>query len=40
MGRPVYINTVLGKGAYKLRTINDKEVPRTWNAQQLRKCYM
>ncbi|XP_022041472.1 uncharacterized protein K02A2.6-like [Helianthus annuus] len=37
---PYIIDEVLGKGAYKLRTINDKEVPRTWNAQQLRKCYM
>ncbi|XP_022030630.1 uncharacterized protein LOC110931552 [Helianthus annuus] len=37
---PYVIDTVLGKGAYKLRTIDDKEVPRTWNAQQLRKCYM
>ena len=37
---PYVIDAVLGKGAYKLRTINDKEVPRTWNAQQLRKCYM
>ncbi|XP_035830964.1 uncharacterized protein LOC118480297 [Helianthus annuus] len=37
---PYVIDAVLGNGAYKLRTINDKEVPRTWNAQQLRKCYM
>ncbi|XP_022026370.1 uncharacterized protein LOC110927055 [Helianthus annuus] len=37
---PYVIDAVLGKGAYKLRTINNKEVPRTWNAQQLRKCYM
>ncbi|KAJ0558014.1 putative nucleotidyltransferase, Ribonuclease H [Helianthus annuus] len=37
---PYIIDAVLGKGAYKLRTMNDKEVPRTWNAQQLRKCYI
>ncbi|KAJ0480493.1 putative nucleotidyltransferase, Ribonuclease H [Helianthus annuus] len=37
---PYVIDAVLGKGAYKLRTINNKEVPQTWNAQQLRKCYM
>ncbi|XP_035832008.1 uncharacterized protein LOC118481031 [Helianthus annuus] len=37
---PYIIDEVLGKGAYKLRTMNDKEVPRTWNAQQLRKCYI
>ncbi|KAJ0928681.1 hypothetical protein HanRHA438_Chr04g0196751 [Helianthus annuus] len=37
---PYIIDAVFGKGAYKLRTINNKEVPRTWNAQQLRKCYM
>ncbi|XP_022025084.1 uncharacterized protein LOC110925436 [Helianthus annuus] len=37
---PYIVDAVLDKGAYKLRTINDKEAPRTWNAQQLRKCYM
>ncbi|KAJ0577907.1 hypothetical protein HanIR_Chr05g0241361 [Helianthus annuus] len=37
---PYVIDMVLGKGAYQLRTLDDKAVPRTWNAQQLRKCYM
>ncbi|XP_021986466.1 uncharacterized protein LOC110882870 [Helianthus annuus] len=37
---PYVVDAVLGKGAYKLRTLDNKEVPRTWNAQQLRKCYM
>ncbi|XP_022007735.1 uncharacterized protein LOC110907003 [Helianthus annuus] len=37
---PYVIDEVLGKGAYKLRILENKEVPRAWNAQQLRKCYM
>nr|GEU96763.1 reverse transcriptase domain-containing protein [Tanacetum cinerariifolium] len=27
-------------GSYKLQTLEDKEVPRTWHAINLRKCYM
>ncbi|GKF16873.1 hypothetical protein Tco_0061791, partial [Tanacetum coccineum] len=27
-------------GSCKLETLEDKEVPRTWNAINLRKCYM
>nr|GEZ07176.1 reverse transcriptase domain-containing protein [Tanacetum cinerariifolium] len=26
--------------SYKLQTLEDKEVPRTWHAINLRKCYM
>ncbi|XP_021980458.1 uncharacterized protein LOC110876602 [Helianthus annuus] len=37
---PYLIHEVLGKGAYKLRTLDGYIIPRTWNAQQLRKCYM
>ncbi|KAJ0453964.1 putative nucleotidyltransferase, Ribonuclease H [Helianthus annuus] len=37
---PYLIHEVLGKGAYKLRTLDGHILPRTWNAQQLRKCYM
>ncbi|GJZ88435.1 reverse transcriptase domain-containing protein [Tanacetum coccineum] len=28
------------KGSYKLQTLEGKEVPRTWHAINLRKCYM
>nr|GEV14466.1 hypothetical protein [Tanacetum cinerariifolium] len=27
-------------GSYKLQTLEDKEIPRTWHAINLRKCYM
>ncbi|GJV61718.1 reverse transcriptase domain-containing protein [Tanacetum coccineum] len=27
-------------GSYKLQTLEDKEVPRTWHAINLRKCYL
>ncbi|XP_022023603.1 uncharacterized protein LOC110923856 [Helianthus annuus] len=37
---PYVINEVLGKGAYTLKKIDGTLVPRTWNAQQLRKCYI
>ena len=37
---PYVINEVLGKGAYTLKRIDRTLVPRTWNAQQLRRCYM
>ncbi|XP_022024268.1 uncharacterized protein LOC110924581 [Helianthus annuus] len=37
---PYVINEVLGKGAYTLKRIDGTLVPRTWNAQQLRRCYM
>ena len=37
---PYVINEVLGKGAYTLKRLDGTTVPRTWNAQQLRRCYM
>ncbi|XP_021996094.1 uncharacterized protein LOC110893290 [Helianthus annuus] len=37
---PYVINEVLGKGAYTLKRIDGTLVPCTWNAQQLRRCYM
>ncbi|XP_021991704.1 uncharacterized protein LOC110888488 [Helianthus annuus] len=33
---PYLVHEVLGKGAYKLRTLDGYIIPRTWNAQQLR----
>jgi hypothetical protein len=29
----------LGKGAYKLQDLDDKEIPRTWNVSNLKKFY-
>ena len=37
---PYVVHTVLGKGAYTLKRLDGSIVPRTWNAQQLRRCYM
>jgi len=37
---PYVIHEVLGKGAYKLSQLNGRTIPRSWNAAQLRKCYM
>ena len=37
---PYLIKEVLGKGAYKLQTLEGETIARTWNAQQLRRCYM
>ena len=37
---PYVINEVLGKGAYTLKRVDGTLVPRTWNAQQLRRCYI
>ena len=34
--RPYRVKEVLGKGAYKLETLDGKEIPRTWNAANLR----
>nr|XP_043639453.1 uncharacterized protein LOC122610538 [Erigeron canadensis] len=36
---PYKIDAVIGNGAYKLSTIDDKPVSRTWNATNLRKFY-
>ncbi|XP_076929683.1 uncharacterized protein LOC143594193 [Bidens hawaiensis] len=37
---PYQINKVLEKGAYTLMHLDGLAIPRTWNAAQLRKCYM
>ena len=37
---PYVINTVVGKGAYTLKRLDGSRIPRTWNAQQLRRCYL
>jgi len=33
---PYRITEVLGEGAYKLETLDGKEIPRTWNVANLR----
>ncbi|XP_076934104.1 uncharacterized protein LOC143600248 [Bidens hawaiensis] len=37
---PYKIKQVISKDAYKLEKLDGTEIPRTWNAAQLRKCYM
>ncbi|XP_057723596.1 uncharacterized protein LOC130939511 [Arachis stenosperma] len=36
---PYRIKEVMGKGAFKLERLDGKEVPRTWNANNLRRFY-
>nr|XP_025617051.1 uncharacterized protein LOC112709377 [Arachis hypogaea] len=36
---PYRVKEVIGRGAYKLERLNGKEVPRTWNADNLRRFY-
>ncbi|XP_072081234.1 uncharacterized protein [Arachis hypogaea] len=36
---PYRIKAAIGKGAYKLERLNGNEVPRTWNAVNLRRYY-
>ncbi|XP_072060355.1 uncharacterized protein [Arachis hypogaea] len=36
---PYRIKAVIEKGAYKLEQLNGDEVPRTWNAANLRRYY-
>ena len=36
---PYLVSSVIGKGAYKLQTIEGEEIPNTWNAQHLKKYY-
>ncbi|XP_057734624.1 uncharacterized protein LOC130950087 [Arachis stenosperma] len=33
------VKEVIGKGAFKLERLNGKEIPRTWNASNLRRFY-
>ncbi|GJX44615.1 reverse transcriptase domain-containing protein [Tanacetum coccineum] len=34
------VTKVLGNGAYKLRDRDGKQLPRTWNISNLKKCYV
>ena len=36
---PYRVSEVLGKGAYKLKDLRDKDVPQVWNAFHLKKYY-
>nr|XP_029148313.1 uncharacterized protein LOC114925206 [Arachis hypogaea] len=36
---PYRVREVLGKGAYKLEKLDGKEIPRTWNAGNLKRFY-
>nr|GFB20897.1 reverse transcriptase domain-containing protein [Tanacetum cinerariifolium] len=37
---PYEIMEALGKGAYKLRDRDEKQLPWTWNISNLKKCYI
>ncbi|GJW02463.1 reverse transcriptase domain-containing protein [Tanacetum coccineum] len=37
---PYEVTEALGKGAYKLRDRDGKQLPRTWNISNLKKCYI
>ncbi|GJV05584.1 reverse transcriptase domain-containing protein [Tanacetum coccineum] len=37
---PYKVIEALGKGSYKLKERNGKELPRTWNVCNLKKCYI
>nr|GEW84469.1 reverse transcriptase domain-containing protein [Tanacetum cinerariifolium] len=37
---PYEVTEVLGKGAYKLRGRDGKQLPRTWNISNLKKCHI
>ncbi|GJT04299.1 reverse transcriptase domain-containing protein [Tanacetum coccineum] len=37
---PYEVTEALGKGAYKLRDCDGKQLPRTWNISNLTKCYV
>ncbi|GJZ44062.1 hypothetical protein Tco_0591317 [Tanacetum coccineum] len=37
---PYEVTEALGKGAYKLRDRDRKQLPRTWNISNLKKCYV
>ncbi|GJW87972.1 reverse transcriptase domain-containing protein [Tanacetum coccineum] len=37
---PYEVTEALGKGAYKLRDMEGRELPRTWNICNLKKCYL
>ncbi|XP_076923661.1 uncharacterized protein LOC143585865 [Bidens hawaiensis] len=37
---PYKIHAVLDKGVYKLEKLDGTLIPRTWNAAQLKRCYL
>ncbi|GJT35327.1 reverse transcriptase domain-containing protein [Tanacetum coccineum] len=37
---PYEVTETLGDGAYKLRTMDGADLPRTWNVANLKKCYL
>ncbi|GKF03267.1 hypothetical protein Tco_0030190, partial [Tanacetum coccineum] len=37
---PYRVTEAFENGSYKLQTMEDKIVPRTWHAINLRKCYL
>ncbi|GJV57466.1 reverse transcriptase domain-containing protein [Tanacetum coccineum] len=37
---PYEVTEALGDGAYKLRTMDGTDLPRTWNIANLKKCYL
>nr|GFA25027.1 reverse transcriptase domain-containing protein [Tanacetum cinerariifolium] len=37
---PYEVTKALGKGAYKLRDRDGKQLSRTWNICNLKKCYI
>ncbi|GKE63011.1 hypothetical protein Tco_1513378 [Tanacetum coccineum] len=37
---PYEVTEALGKGAYKLRDRDGKQLSRTWNISNLKKCYV
>ncbi|XP_074336981.1 uncharacterized protein LOC141674160 [Apium graveolens] len=37
---PYDVRKTLGRGSYKLETLNGDEVPRTWHASNLKVCYV
>ncbi|GJW88823.1 reverse transcriptase domain-containing protein [Tanacetum coccineum] len=37
---PYEVTEALGKGAHKLRDRDGKQLPRTWNVSNLKKCYI
>ncbi|GJY10339.1 hypothetical protein Tco_0378524 [Tanacetum coccineum] len=37
---PYEVTEALGKGSYKLKDHDGRELPRTWNVCNLKKCYI
>ncbi|GJR65908.1 hypothetical protein Tco_0011973 [Tanacetum coccineum] len=37
---PYLVTEAYHNGSYKLQTMDDREVPRTWHAIKLRRCYL